>query len=357
MFAKLSLGLFLTFAACAFGSEPRAFAKKKVDEWNCHALIAVHDHQSQETQFDFLGKETATHDNLHLYLHLRIGSVSKLFVGTVILRLVEDGVLSLDDPVSQYVPDIPSGETITLENLGYHTSGLPSAIRNEKFQKAILSEPDRVWKQDEILSFAFQQEPHFKPGEQWRYSNTNTILLAMCAERATSQTFNQLLKKYISDPLELENTMLSVTAELPKPHLPSFRYAKPNNAIGYGKIWTNVTHLNASWSHAAGNIISTIEDLSKAGPALASGSLLKPETHKLLFAWKETGEENYHYGFCIEKWDSFVGHRGDVPGYQSSVCYEPRTEKTLCIVVNLSNTADGRGPANELTKIIFSGGQ
>ncbi|MEM1083163.1 MAG: serine hydrolase domain-containing protein [Verrucomicrobiota bacterium] len=275
---------------------------------------------------------------------MRIGSVTKLFVGTLILRLADDGTLSLDNRISSYVDGIPGGDTITLEMLGHHRSGLPDSIRNAAFRKAIVDRPDHLWTPKEILEYAFSQKPFFKPGEGFRYSNTNTILLALAAEEASGKKLNDLLAKHIYQPLGLKHTRFPGGTGSSNPDLRAFRHAPKDNPIGYGKVFTDVTHLNASWGHAAGDMVSTIDDLAKAAPALCSGKLLSDQGKARLLEWTDTGTDGWRYGFCIEQWDGFTGHRGDVPGYSAAAALGADAT-AYAILTNLSNTPEGKSPA------------
>ncbi|MEM6911304.1 MAG: serine hydrolase domain-containing protein [Verrucomicrobiota bacterium] len=278
---------------------------------------------------------------------LRIGSVSKLFVGTIVLRLVDQDCFSLEDPIQKWVSGVPGGAEITLRQLGTHRSGLPDAIWDAEFQKAIVEEPGRFWRAEDILESVFRQERVAQPDERFVYSNANTILLALAAEKASGRSLERLLAEEIGQPLQLEATLSHDRGLRPNRALRAYRHAKPDHPIGYGRVLTEVTALSASWAHAAGNFVSTLPDLAKAAPALCSGALLSEASRKELHHWRETGQEGWRYGFCIENWDGLVGHRGDVPGYQAVMAQEQEGPKrTWVVVTTLSNYADGSGPAN-----------
>lgn len=284
--------------------------------------------------------------------HMRIGSVSKLFIGTLILRLVDDGDLSLDEPVAKYVAGVPGGEDITLRHLGNHTSGLQGAIYSQDFQKAIVAQPERIWKPEEILAYAYRLPSKFDPGKGWNYANTNTLLLALVAEKASGMKLGEALKKHVFDPLELQNSGILPGKVLPKPHTNAYRYGKKDHPIGYGDVFFDVSRYNASWTHAAGDMYATIEDLIKVVKPLCQGELLSPATRSELHRWVETGKPNWKYGFCIEAWNGLIGHRGDVPGYQALIAYDEKEELAIAVVTNLSNTPEGKGPANEIAGAI-----
>lgn len=314
------------------------------------ALIAT-SRDGHQPEFLAIGHAEKFKGKISVDAHMRIGSISKLFVGTLVLKLTENGTLHLDDPISNYVANVPHGTQITLRMLGTHKSGLPDAIRNPAFRAAIDAKPTRQWTDREILNFAFAQENHFPPGTQWKYSNTNTILLGMALEKSTQLSLQTLLEKHICTPLKLKNTAFTTSAGLPKPHTAAYRFGARDSPASYGETLYNVSTWSASWAGAAGNMHSTLADLHRATPALCTGALLLPETKKELHNFQPTPNKNISYGFCIEKFHGKLGHRGDVPGYSSVLSYDPVSLETLVILTNLSNTKTKKHPAYQLHQL------
>ncbi|MEM7790615.1 MAG: serine hydrolase domain-containing protein [Verrucomicrobiota bacterium] len=319
---------------------------------NCPGALFGVMEDTLQTEIFALGKAGVETGDLGIDIEMNMcfGSVSKLFVGTVILKLAEDGLLNLEQPISEFVSNVPKGDQITLLDLGRHRSGLPGAIRNPDFREAINAEPSRVWKAEDILGYAFAQESYFEPGSDYRYSNTNTILLALAAEQATGKSINTLLERYILNPLESAGIKMANEAVLPDPKSRAYRYARKNSRISYGRTFTDVSDMNPSWSHAAGSLYGTAGALLKVAGPLARGDLLNDASRAILHDWKHSDDGSY--GFQIERWDSFVGHLGDVPGYQAALAHQPSTGRTFIVLTNLSNTKSGDGPANELLDIL-----
>lgn len=286
--------------------------------------------------------------------HMRIGSVSKPFVGTLILLLAEEGSLSLDHTIDQYVEGIPNGNDITLRQLGNHTSGLPQAISNREFQATIAANPEKVWKVDEILEFALAQEPHFPPGSSWRYSNTNTLLLALAAETATGKSLQSLLQRYLFEPLALSQTGLDSGDDLPNPRTSAYRHGREKNPIRYGKTWFDVTNYNTTFAFASGNLYSTIDDLHRATKPIILGELLSEASRHELHGWTKARLWTRRYGFCLSEWDEFIGHRGDVPGYQAVAAWHEETRTAITVLTNLSNAQNGKMPANEIADLLIA---
>jgi hypothetical protein len=115
-------------------------------------------------------------------VHHRIGSLTKTFIGTLVLQLEEQGKLSLDDRIGCYVDGVPNGGTITLRNLLDMTSGLVSYTDDPTVQKTYLSDPGMAWTPHQLIGGVLSQPVQFPPGEGWYYSNTNYILLGLVVE-------------------------------------------------------------------------------------------------------------------------------------------------------------------------------
>ena len=115
--------------------------------------------------------------------HVRVGSNTKTWMGTVILQHIQEGRLKLDDPVSKYRPDVPNGEHITIEQLLTMRSGLHNYSTTLELNQALDAQPLKVWTQSELLALGYTDSPDFAPGAEFGYSNTNTVLLGLIAEQ------------------------------------------------------------------------------------------------------------------------------------------------------------------------------
>jgi CubicO group peptidase (beta-lactamase class C family) len=139
-------------------------------------------------------------------MHTRIGSVTKTFVGTLLMQLAQDGELSLDDTIDEYVDGVPNGDRITLRMLADMTSGVASYTLTQEFFETLFTAPETIWTPQEVLQIGLDASPLSEPGEQFYYSNTNTILLGMVIEEVTGQPIEVVLQQRIFDPLRLEGT-------------------------------------------------------------------------------------------------------------------------------------------------------
>ncbi|MGE0554889.1 MAG: serine hydrolase domain-containing protein, partial [Gemmatimonadales bacterium] len=165
-----------------------------------------------------------------------LGSISKVYTAAAVLRLVENGVLALDDSLARFLPSFPDANRITIRMLLQHTSGL------KDFYAYLYYRPDRAemirlvtkrWTEDELLGLAARFGRWFEPGTDWSYSSTNYYLLGVIVERLTGSSLAEAYRRLLFEPLEIRHTWLTLHEE-PRGTLPT----------GYlGPV--------ESWSHSA----------------------------------------------------------------------------------------------------------
>jgi D-alanyl-D-alanine carboxypeptidase len=286
-------------------------------------------------------------------MHFRIGSVAKPFAGTAVLRLAESGRLDLDAPVARFVSGVPEGERITLDMLGRHASGLFNPIASRAFQAAIVAAPAREWSAAELLAVAAERPLAFAPGSRFGYSNTNTVLLAMAAERAADEPWPELLRRLVLDPLGVSSIGVTRASGLPEPSPRGYRYARRDWPIGYGDVLTDASGYGASWAGAAGDLHATAADLARAAAPLASGALLGPAARARLHDWRDTGVRGERHGFHLFERDGRIGHPGDVPGFSAALAWQRETGVAVIALANLSNTPRAPSPALVLAEAAF----
>jgi D-alanyl-D-alanine carboxypeptidase len=297
----------------------------------------------------------ASREPMHVNNLMRVGSITKTFTGTVILQLVDQGKLRLDEPVSTYQPEVPNGKHITIRQLLNMTSGLFSYSDDEGFEgEAFGTDPYKVWQPKELLAIAFKHPPYFAPGKGWHYSNTNTILLGLIIEQLTHLPAEQAFQRSILRPLGLHQTSLPPlsSSAIPDPHQQGYSYG--TNFTGKGPL-NNVTDWNPSWTWTAGAMLSTLHDLKIWAKALATGRLLSAATQKERLSWIPTGPSPAapKYGLAITNFQGFIGHDGQITGFQSFMAYQPQKGATIIVLTNLDTAPDGSLPANQLTRVIL----
>ncbi|MET9338876.1 serine hydrolase domain-containing protein [Nonomuraea sp. NPDC003804] len=226
----------------------------------------------------------------------RIGSTTKAFTATVVLRLVAEGRLSLDDTVEQWLPGLVAGNgydgrEITVRQLLNHTSGIFNYGNDEKFfakgvGAAWFEHRYDTYTPEQLVEIGLATPPRFKPGTSFLYSNTNYFLAAMIVERATGRTFAQELTRTVIRPLRLTGTSLPGTD-------PKIRGPHPTH---YSTLFSSdpkpeihdATEMNQSFAWAAGGIISTTGDLQRFFGELLGGRLLPAAQQQEMFTTVET---------------------------------------------------------------------
>jgi D-alanyl-D-alanine carboxypeptidase len=258
----------------------------------------------------------------------RIGSVSKSFVATAIMMLVEEGKLSLDDPVSKYLNGTPDKwKQIVIRNLLTHTSGIP-----DFFNEDLHVDPHIDVSDQELLKAIVKPGLHFKPGDEWRYSNSNYHLLAMIIHKISGKPYGDFLRTQIFEPLGMSRTTVSPgTATVP--------------GLAAGYEWKN-DHLrpgdNLAKSMKAtgpGGILSSVLDMAKWDAALYTQKLLKESS--LLQMWTPVRLNNGDtpsYGFGWIVGDSAghhsVWHNGGISGFSSAFYRLLDDQLTVIVLAN-----------------------
>jgi Beta-lactamase class C and other penicillin binding proteins len=138
----------------------------------------------------------------------------------VILQQAQQGKLSLDDPVSKFRPDVPGGDHITIAELLNMRSGLYNYTETRELNAIGDSNPEKVWNPDELIALACSHPPYFPPGTAYHYSNTNTVLLGLIAEKLDAKPLSQVFQDRLFTPLGLKDTLFppATSSAIPDPH-------------------------------------------------------------------------------------------------------------------------------------------
>ena len=276
--------------------------------------------------------------------HTRVGSLTKTMTATLLLQLLQEGKLSLDDPISKYVKDVPNGDA-TLRQLADMTSGIPIYTAQPTFLPTIVADPARGWTPDELLGYIRNVKPDAAPGAKWDYNNTNYLLLGMVIEKITGQPIAEAFQKRIFDPLDMTETSFpGPTTKIPDPYLSGV------TAQGQpvGKT-ADSTHWNPSFAFTAGEVISTFDDLKKWADALFTGEgILDPATQQLrrdsILTSPAPNTATSGYGIGLGNMSGWWGHNGDIFGYTTAVFHNYDLDTTIVIVTNSDAPQVGTDP-------------
>jgi D-alanyl-D-alanine carboxypeptidase len=272
---------------------------------------------------------------------LRVGSVTKTLTAVLILKLAEEGLLSLDDPLAMWFPGFPNADAITVRQLLNHTSGIPEFLDTpDVLMKSII--PWTKWQPQELLDIAVKRKPYFAPGSGWHYSNTNYILLGLIAERVTGKTTAENLRSRIIDPLKLANTHF-----VPYEQPPAMLMRGFDRDLSHFPGMLEIGPGDTSWATAAftsGALASTADDLGVFYERLFGGALLSPSMMKEMTTFVETvnpgfeAQDGYGLGLMRLKVNGqeLVGHVGEFMGSTAIAMVAPDKGSIIVVNANLS---------------------
>ncbi len=243
-----------------------------------------------------------------------LGSMNKMFTSTAIMRLVEQGVLSVDEPISKYVDEtwLPREMTdkITVHHLLTHTSGLGSYFNDLYWESSRL----RFRELDDYKPLIETEELAFEPGAQYRYSNTGMFLLGVVIESATGQNYFDYIREHIYQPAGMRSSD-SYDMDQPVENLAIGYHPDADSEFG----WENNIYLHVVRGGPAGGGFSTVGDLYRFAQALLAEELVSRESLELM--WTDHSGEGYGYGFGISEGPNgrVVGHGGGFPGINANL--------------------------------------
>ncbi|TVZ55823.1 CubicO group peptidase (beta-lactamase class C family) [Lutibacter sp. Hel_I_33_5] len=258
------------------------------------------------------------------YTKYRIGSITKTFTATIILQLVEEGKLSLLSLVSDYFPQIPNSNKITIKNLLYHRSGLYNITKEKGFHVWISKSRNRK----EMLAKITNHKVDFQPNEKTAYSNTNYILLSFIAEKIDKRKFSKILQRRIIKPLNLKRTIFGKKIKI-----------KKNEAFSYyweNTKWNPITlETNLKGPMGAGAIVSTAKEINVFYSNLFSGKLISENSLQKM----TTPINGMGMGLSVMKYKGLLiyGHDGGIDGFRSMAAFIPKKKLSIAFTLNASN--------------------
>lgn len=260
--------------------------------------------------------------------YFQIGSISKCFTAVAVLKLIEQGKLSLDTPIHELVARTPHHwKKIKIRHLLNHTSGLVEYTTLEDYGDLDFSDPqDTSW---QVVFNKIRPLPlYFQPGTRGAYSNTNYHLLAMAVEEVTGKPFNRYLLQFLRSQ--------NIDQVLP------MEMAKERVAVGYKQregIYYPVRPVNPKMVTGDGGLVATAPGLAQWMRALASGQLLSPTMWEAMTEVLEipsVGTWEYGYGMDLRnlQGEPKLAHTGSMPGYAAAIAYYPRADLTIAVCTN-----------------------
>lgn len=277
---------------------------------------------------------------------VRIASITKSFVATVLLQLVREGKISLDDKLSKYVPGVKDADDITVRQNLQMTSGTFSFTEDEQFNGEFTADPLMKLTPEQEIAIANRYDNYFPPGGGWHYSDTNYEIAGLIIEKVTGNKLEDEVRSRIIEPLKLNDTDFPTSPEIAGEHSKGY-------VLRDGKL-VDYTLLNPGIPWGAGAMTSNLDDLKTWVTALVSGELLDARTHAEQMKTVDTGQ-GIKYGLGVFDLAGFWGHDGSIFGFNSIVLRNPKLDATFVILANKSvnDSPESQDIMKSLVKVVY----
>jgi CubicO group peptidase (beta-lactamase class C family) len=332
-----------------------AIARDVMEKQDVRAVIVRVTIDGQEIVTEAMG-ESMTGVPATTDMHFRNGAVAIAYIATLLLRLVDEQVVGLDDPLANWLPDLPDAEQVTLRMLANMTAGYPDFVQNPNLDQELYSDPFRQWTAEEQIALGLSTPRVFAPGANWDYSHTDYVILGQALEKITGTSLDIALQEQILDPLGLRNTVAWSTPEISAPVLHAFSSERrPVLGIPAGtRFYEESTYWNPSWSLAPGSIqTSDIVDLATTAVAVGEGTLLSPASHREQIEPKLLGfgtpvagcpnchtlDEVYSYGLGVVLSGDWVLQNPLFAGYGAVAGYLPAEKIAVAVATTYDEGA------------------
>ena len=281
---------------------------------------------------------------------VRIGSNTKTFVAVVVMQLVQEGKVGLDEPIETYLPGLIKGEgidgsRITVRQLLQHTSGLPDFDETLFGTTDVFQYRHHYVTPRDVLDSALSKPAQFEPGAQWKYTNTNYIVLGMLIERVSQRPVGEQIDERIVKKLGLSHTYF------PAPGEEKIRGTHPQGYhLSAGGKLEDITEMDPFWAWAAGAMISTPSELNTFFQAVFDGRLLTQSSIDEMKKGVDTDKAGVVYGLgligrSLSCGGTAWGHGGDIAGYHTRGGVGPDgTAVTVAVTALPSAIADQNNP-------------
>lgn len=264
-------------------------------------------------------------------MHFRTGGASFTFLTTLLLQLVDEGKITLQDKLSNWFPNLPHANEITLDMLVRSTSGYYDYVASKNFTQQVEENPFREWTQEEIINIGVSQPLSFAPGKGWEYSHTNYVILARVLEKITGKLLPALLKEKIFNKVHLRNTAFPLTPDIQPPVLHTYTSERG--------IYEDSTFWNPSWVGHSARLTSNLPDLGKWLDAFGNGKLISQKSFQTMIAPTTVGlatnKPDAYYGMGVIIINSWIFQNPSFAGFTGVIAYLPA--KKIAIYINTTN--------------------
>ena len=274
-------------------------------------------------------------------MHFRLGSMGIPYLINLLLQLQDDGVLSLDDPVSDWMPQLANADRVTLRMLASSTSGYPDWIQgNDVFVDAFYADVFRLWQPSELLAYAFDRPLACEPAACFTYSHANFAILEKILHKETGDSVARLIRKRVFRPLGLRDIGISPLATMPEPALHAYTSERGP--------YEDTTSWSPSWTLGKDSIMTgTIGDIARTARAIGSGRLISREASRDQFAPITADypgfSEQLYYGLGINVANTWRFQNPDLNGYTGIMAYLPAQDLSIGLTTTNSETSTDDG--------------
>jgi CubicO group peptidase (beta-lactamase class C family) len=293
------------------------------------------------------------------------------YMATMLLELVDQKKVALDAKLSEFYPDLPFADRITLKNLANMTSGYADYVYQNELLEGYLLTPFRQWSPEELIQIGVSKPMLFAPGTNWGYSHTNYVILGNILQKITGLPLNEAMQVYIFKPMGLTQTQGFTTPQIPEPVLHAYS-SERRQALGIKPgvpAYEESTFWNPSWTtNDAAVQVTDITDFSRSLEAVGSGRLLSKESsaaqiqpNLVGFGQPQPGcsacrsnTTALSYGLGVMLIGPWVAQDKSFSGCSATVGYLPSQKLTISVVVTYQPEAfDKDGGYNDMSVVTF----
>ncbi|RAI01808.1 serine hydrolase [Acuticoccus sediminis] len=278
-------------------------------------------------------------------MHFRIGAMAIASQTTILMQLVDEGVVALDDTIDEWLPTYPAADRITLRMLADSTSGYADYESDPGFVEAFENDVFYDWPREELLKVAFARGMLFEPGTDFQYAHTNFIVLAEALAGATGTPYPTLLKQRIIDRLGLKETEIWTTAALPDPPLHGFTKERG--------IFEDATYWSPSWTSFTGPLNADITDTVRLMRAIGTGETISEASLETMLTPATLGMNintpEHAFSLGLELLPPWIQKTFFFGGYGGTAGYMRDEDLTIVVMTTLGrDSPPGENPSTPI---------
>lgn len=305
-------------------------------------------------------------------MHFRNGAMAFTYIATILLELVDEKKAKLDDNLSQYMPELPHADRITLKNLANMTSGYGDYVYQPEVLNGVVKDPFRKWTPEELIQIGVSAPMMFEPGTNWGYCHTNYVILGRVIEKITGMSLANAMQRYVIGMMGLRQTRSIDSPQIPEPVLHTFS-SERREGLGIkpgAPFYEESTFWDPSWTTAQGAVqVTDITDMNLSMEAVGVGKGLSDyafgaQLNPTLVGFGHADpkcpacralDPNFNYGLGVLNIGHWITQTKSFAGAGATVGYLPSQKLSVAVSVTLAAAAfDDRGNYKNPSPEIFS---